>query len=177
MAIRFKKVVRNLVPGDTNSEKRVFPVVTYKYDTPIDLKTLSKAIAAKSVLGEGEVYNVLKYFCTYMQQYLLDGKYVNVDGFGCFYLALQGKGALNLEEFTTDVISGLRICFRASNDIRIHNGATTRTDGLHFIDVDKVNGDLDDSGTSSGEEGSGSDETTDGSSTVPDSDLDENPFG
>lgn len=147
MAIRFKKVERNLIPNDESSEKRFFPVVTYKYDNPVDLKAMSKEIAAQSVLGEGDVYNVLKYFCSLLQKDLLAGKLVNIDGLGCFYLSLQGKGATSAEEFTTDVITGLRICFRASNEIRIHNGATTRTDGLTFIDVDKVNGNAASSGS------------------------------
>lgn len=151
MAIRFKKVERNLIPNDESSEKRFFPIVTYKYDNPVSLKEFSKEIASQSILGEGEVYNALKYFCALLQKTLLAGKLVNVDGLGCFYLSLQGKGAVSAETFTTDVISGLRICFRASKDIRIHNGATTRTDGLTFIDVDKVNGE-----TSGGGSGSGS---------------------
>ena len=157
MAIRFRKVERNLIPNDESSEKRVFPIVTYKYDKAVDLKEFSKEIAGQSILGEGEVYNALKYFRTLLQKTLLSGKLVNIDGLGCFYLSLQGKGAKTAEEFTTGDISGLRICFRASNDIRIHNGATTRTDGLSFLDVDKVNGEESDNGSGGGS-GSGSGE-------------------
>ena len=157
MAIRFRKVERLLIPSDSKSEKRVFPIVTYKYDKAVDLKEFSKEIAGQSILGEGEVYNALKYFRTLLQKTLLSGKLVNIDGLGCFYLSLQGKGAKTVEEFTTGDISGLRICFRASNDIRIHNGATTRTDGLSFLDVDKVNGEESGNGSGGGS-GSGSGE-------------------
>lgn len=139
MTIRYHKIKRRLVPSDETSEMRVFPVVTYKYGKAADLKEVAKKIAKQSILGEGEVYNMLKYFCSLLQEVLLEGRQVNIDGLGYFSLALQGQGAESEEKFTTNDITGLRICFRAHNDIRIHNGATTRTDGLDFLDVDKIN--------------------------------------
>ena len=139
MTIRYHKIKRRLVPSDELSEMRVFPVVTYKYGKAADLKEVAKKIAKQSILGEGEVYNMLKYFCSLLQEVLLEGRQVNIDGLGYFSLALQGQGAESEEKFTTNDITGLRICFRAHNDIRIHNGATTRTDGLNFLDVDKIN--------------------------------------
>lgn len=139
MTIRYHKIKRRLVPSDELSEMRVFPVVTYKYGKAADLKEIAKKIAKQSILGEGEVYNMLKYFCSLLQEILLEGRQVNIDGFGYFSLALQGKGVTDGDKLTTNDITGLRICFRAHNDIRIHNGATTRTDGLNFLDVDKIN--------------------------------------
>lgn len=162
MTIRYHKIKRRLVPSDETSEMRVFPVVTYKYGKAADLKEVAKKIAKQSILGEGEVYNMLKYFCSMLQDILLEGRQVNIDGLGYFSLALQGQGAVSAEEFTTNDISGLRICFRAHNDIRIHNGATTRTDGLDFLDVDKVNGE-----TTSGTDDTGSDGEDGGQSGNP----------
>ena len=138
MSIRFRKIRRKLNPMDQNSEERVFPVVTYKYDRPATLPELSTKIGKQSVLGKGEVYNVLLYFCSLLQDTLLSGRQVNIEGLGYFFLSLQGKGAESEEDFTTNDITGIRICFRAHNDIRIHNGATTRTEGLEFLDVDNV---------------------------------------
>lgn len=138
MSIRFRKIKRKLNPLDVNSEERVFPVVTYKYDRAATLSEFAAKIAQQSVLGKGEVYNVLIYFCSLLQDTLLAGRQVNVEGFGYFFLALQGKGAQSVEDFTTNDITGIRICFRAHNDIRIHNGVTTRTEGLEFLDVDNV---------------------------------------
>lgn len=162
MTIRYHKIKRRLVPSDEKSEMRVFPVVTYKYGKAADLKEVAKKIAKQSILGEGEVYNMLKYFCSLLQDILLEGRQVNIDGFGYFSLPLQGQGAENVEAFTTNDITGLRICFRAHNDIRIHNGATTRTDGLDFLDVDKVNGE-----TTSGTDDTGSDGEDSGQSGNP----------
>ena len=138
MTIRYRKIKRKLNPTDSNSEMRVFPVVTYKYARAVTLSEFAKKIAKQSILGEGEVYNNLKYFCSLLQEILLEGKQVNIDGLGYFFLALQGNGAESEEEFTTNDITGIRICFRAHNNIRIHNGATTRTEGLDFLDVDKI---------------------------------------
>ena len=138
MSIRFRKIRRKLNPLEKNSEERVFPVVTYKYDNAATLSELATKIAQQSVLGKGEVYNVLIYFCSHLQDTLLSGRQVNVEGLGYFFLALQGKGAKSEKDFTTNDITGIRICFRAHNDIRIHNGATTRTEGLEFLDVDNV---------------------------------------
>lgn len=157
MTIRYHKIKRRLVPSDESSEIRVFPVVTYKYGKAADLKEIAKKIAKQSILGEGEVYNMLSYFCSLLQEILLDGRQINIDGFGYFTLALQGQGAESVEAFTTNDITGLRICFRAHNDIRIHNGTTTRTDGLSFLDVDKVNGEItsgtDETGPAGGNDG------------------------
>ena len=105
---------------------------------------------------------MLKYFCSLLQEVLLEGRQVNIHGLGYFSLALQGQGADSEEKFTTNDITGLRICFRAHNDIRIHNGATTRTDGLDFLDVDKVNGE-----TTSGTDDTGSDGEDGGQSGNP----------
>ena len=158
MSIRFRKIRRKLNPMDQNSEERVFPVVTYKYDRPATLPELSTKIGKQSVLGKGEVYNVLLYFCSLLQDTLLSGRQVNIEGLGYFFLSLQGKGAESEEDFTTNDITGIRICFRAHNDIRIHNGATTRTEGLEFLDVDNV------------KHGSGT--GNDGTTEEPDTDID-----
>ena len=70
MTIRYHKIKRRLVPSDESSEIRVFPVVTYKYGKAADLKEIAKKIAKQSILGEGEVYNMLSYFCSLLQETL-----------------------------------------------------------------------------------------------------------
>ena len=73
---------------------------------------------------------------------------VNIEGLGYFFLAAQSKGAAKMEDFTAQDITGLRICFRANNDIRLHTGAATRSDGLKLKDVDRINaGDEEDDGS------------------------------
>ena len=105
MTIRYHKIKRRLVPSDETSEMRVFPVVTYKYGKAADLKEVAKKIAKQSILGEGEVYNMLKYFCSMLQDILLEGRQVNIDGLGYFSLAPFSR--LSMQE----MMSSLSPCF------------------------------------------------------------------
>lgn len=79
-------------------------------------------------------------------------------GIGYFYLSAQSKGTDKPEDFTANDISGLRICFRANKDIRLNAGtASTRTVGLMFKDLDKLNDDGTDAPSGGGDDGEGED--------------------
>lgn len=138
MAIRFKRVTRLSDPTDKDSVKKTYPVISYKYDTPATLKEVAKEISSNAGVSEGEAISVLKDFRTLLRKILLSGRSVNIDGIGYFYLAASSKGAEKPEDFTQQDISGLRICFRANKDIRLNTGTTTRTDGLTFKDLDRI---------------------------------------
>lgn len=139
MAIRFRKISRYCDPTNKALGKKVYPVISYQYDTSANLKEFAKEISAMSGVSEGGTNSVLKDFRTLMKKTLLSGRSVNIDGFGYFYLAAQSKGTQKAEDFTSADIQGLRICFRANSDIRLFTGATTRTDGLTFKDLDRIN--------------------------------------
>ncbi|WP_455585190.1 HU family DNA-binding protein [Bacteroides sp.] len=157
MAIRFKRVSRLSDPTDKDSVKRTYPIISYKYDTSATLKEVAKEISGNSGVSEGETYSVLKDFRSLLRKTLLSGRSVNIDGIGYFFLSAQSKGTDKPEDFTANDITGLRICFRANKDIRLNAGsASTRTDGLVFKDVDKLNNDGTDA-PSGGEEGEGED--------------------
>lgn len=140
MAIRFKRVTRLSDPTNKDSVKKTYPSISYKYDTPATLKEVAKEISGSSGVSEGETISVLKDFRTLLRKHLLSGRSVNIEGIGYFFLAAQSKGTEKPEDFTQQDITGLRICFRANNDIRLNTGLTTRTDGLVFKDLDKLNG-------------------------------------
>ena len=153
MAIRFKRILRFSDPTDKSSVKRTYPIISYKYDTAATLKEVAQEISGNSGVSEGETISVLKDFRTLLRKTLLTGRSVNIDGIGYFYLSAQSKGTDKPE---ASDITGLRICFRANRDIRINAGASsTRTDGLAFKDLDRINDDG--SGTPSGGEGEGED--------------------
>ena len=69
---------------------------------------------------------------------MLSGRSVNIDGLGFFYLSAKSKGTEKAEDFTANDITGLRICFRANSDIRLVATGATRSDGLSFKDVDRI---------------------------------------
>lgn len=154
MAIRFKRVTRLSDPTDKSSVKRTYPIISYKYDTSATLKEVAKEINGSAGVSEGETISVLKDFRTLLRKILLSGRSVNIDGIGYFYLAAQSKGTDKPEDFTANDISGLRICFRANRDIRISAGtASTRTDGLTFKDLDRLNDEITDAPAGGGGEG------------------------
>lgn len=87
---------------------------------------------------------------------MLSGRSVNIDGLGYFYLAAKSKGTEKAEDFTANDITGLRICFRANSDIRLVAAGATRSDGLSFKDVDRIQGGSiggDNSGNGGGSDG------------------------
>lgn len=158
MAIRFKRVSRFSDPTDKNSVKRTYPIISYKYDNPATLNEVAKEISGSAGVSEGETISVLKDFRTLMRKILLSGRSVNIDGIGYFYLSAQSKGTDKPEDFTANDISGLRICFRANKDIRLNAGtAATRTSGLVFKDLDKLNDDGTDAPSGGGDGGEGED--------------------
>lgn len=152
--ILFKKVERLGTPGDKDSAKKTYPVITYKYSNPATLKEFAKEISTTSGVSEGDVYSVLKDFRKLLNKTLVSGRSANIEGLGYFYLSALSKGKEVREDFTAADIYGLRICFRANNDIRLYTGTSTRTDGLVLKDVDRINTPEGDNG---GGEGGGGD--------------------
>ena len=140
MAIRFRRVSRLCDPTNKEAGKKVYPVISYQYDTSATLDEFAKEIASASGVSEGETISVLKDFRTLLRKLLLSGRSVNIDGLGYFYLAAKSKGADKAEDFTANDITGLRICFRANSDIRLVAAGATRSEGLSFKDVDRIQG-------------------------------------
>lgn len=137
--ILFKKVEHPADPTNKDLGNRTYPVIVYKYSNAATLKEIAKMISTHSGLSQGTSQNTLKDFCTYLKEILLSGRALNIDGLGYFYLAAQSKGTEKRGDFTAADITGLRICFRANNDIRLHTAAGTRTEGLTLKDVDRLN--------------------------------------
>lgn len=139
MAILFRKIIRPVDLTDKESAKKTYPQITYQYSNACTLEEIALEISQNSGVSEGESFSVIKDFRTILKKKLIDGRIVNINGLGYFYLAAQSKGTNLAEDFTSVDITGLRICFRANKDIRLNTGSTTRTEGLSLKDVDKVN--------------------------------------
>ena len=139
MAIRFRRVSRLCDPTNKELGKKVYPVISYQYDTSATLTEIAKEISSNSGVSEGETISVLKDFRTLLRKTLLAGRSVNIEGLGYFFLSAQSKGTEKAEDFTSADIQGLRICFRANSDIRLSTGTSTRSDGLKFKDLDHIN--------------------------------------
>ena len=116
MAIRFRRVSRLCDPTNKEAGKKVYPVISYQYDTSATLDEFAKEIASASGVSEGETISVLKDFRTLLRKTLLGGRSVNIAGLGYFYLSAQSKGTEKAEDFTIANISGLRICLLYTSD-------------------------------------------------------------
>ncbi len=157
MAIRFRRVSRLFDLRKPDAGKKFFAQLVYKYDNPATLKEVANEISTQSGVSEGETISVLKDFRTLLKKILLSGRSVNIDGLGYFFLAASSSGTDKFDDFTVSNIEGLRICFRANNDIRIHTSGTTRSDGLTFKDLDHLSSSDSPSDDNSGS-GNGGDE-------------------
>ena len=92
MAIRFRRVSRLCDPTNKEAGKKVYPVISYQYDTSATLDEFAKEIASASGVSEGETISVLKDFRTLLRKTLLGGRSVNIAGLGYFYLSAKAKG-------------------------------------------------------------------------------------
>ena len=106
MAIRFKRVQRLCDPTNKEAGKKVYPVISYQYDTSATLDEFAKEISSTSGVSEGETISVLKDFRTLLRKTLLSGRSVNIKGLGYFFLSAQSKGTEKAENFTVSDISG-----------------------------------------------------------------------
>ena len=74
MAIRFRRVSRLCDPTNKEAGKKVYPVISYQYDTSATLDEFAKEIASASGVSEGETISVLKDFRTLLRKTLLGGR-------------------------------------------------------------------------------------------------------
>ena len=91
MAIRFKRVQRLCDPTNKEAGKKVYPVISYQYDTSATLDEFAKEISSTSGVSEGETISVLKDFRTLLRKTLLSGRSVNIKGLGYFSFQLKAK--------------------------------------------------------------------------------------
>ena len=67
MAIRFRRVSRLCDPTNKKLGKKVYPVISYQYDTSATLTEIAKEISSNSGVSEGETISVLKDFRTLLR--------------------------------------------------------------------------------------------------------------
>ena len=84
----------------------------------ISQKDISEDIVGLSSLSRGDVSNVIDNLLETVPKYLLLGKSVNLSGLGTFRLSFSSAGADSAEDFKTNMISGARIIFRPSVELK-----------------------------------------------------------
>lgn len=68
MAIRFRRVQRLCDPTNKDLGKKVYPSISYQYDTPATLEEFAKEISITSGTSEGTSFSVLKDFRTLLRK-------------------------------------------------------------------------------------------------------------
>ena len=78
----------------------------------LDLDDLCDHIASHGTIFTADVVaGTVKKFVQCIQELLLEGKKVKLDGIGTFYLSLKTEGADVMEEFTMGNVKGVRLRF------------------------------------------------------------------
>ena len=93
------------------------------YASPINAgkvsqKNISEDIVALSSLSRGDVSSVIENLLDTVPKYLLMGKSVNLGGLGTFRLSFSSKGVDAPQEFNTNMISGVKVIFTPSSELR-----------------------------------------------------------
>jgi predicted histone-like DNA-binding protein len=101
------------------------------YATPVnDGKVSQQAIALDIVnlssLSRGDVGNVINCLIDTVPKYLLMGKSVNLGDLGTLRVSFSSKGVEDPKDFTVDKISGVRIVFTPSVELK------RQLDRIHF---------------------------------------------
>jgi len=93
------------------------------YATPVNAgktsqRDISNDIVALSSLTRGDVSNVIDNLIDTVPKYLLMGKSVSLGDLGTFRLSFSSKGVDDPKEFNTNMISGAKIIFTPSSELR-----------------------------------------------------------
>ena len=105
---------RNLQQPDAPQKWYASPVNAGK----VSQKDISNDIVALSSLSRGDVSNVIDSLLDTLPKYLLMGKSVSLGDLGTFRLSFSSKGADTPESFNTSLISGAKIIFTPSSELR-----------------------------------------------------------
>ena len=101
--------------------KKVYPVISYQYDTSATLDEFAKEISSTSGVSEGETISVLKDFRTLLRKTLLSGRSVNIKGLGYFFLSAQSKGTEKAEDFTVSDSNSYRYSsYSFQRPVKVH---------------------------------------------------------
>ena len=84
----------------------------------VSQKEIAGEIVGLSSLARGDVSNVIDSLLDTVPKYLLMGKSINLGGLGTVRLSFSSKGVEDPETFNTNLISGLKVIFTPSSELR-----------------------------------------------------------
>ncbi|MDR1224245.1 MAG: DNA-binding protein [Tannerella sp.] len=110
------KLVRRQNPQDRENTGKLY--ATPIYDGRVAQNEIAVDIVNLSSLARGDVGNVINNLIDTVPKYLVMGKSVNPGELGSFRIPFSSEGVDDPKDFTVDKISGVRIVFTPSVELR-----------------------------------------------------------
>jgi predicted histone-like DNA-binding protein len=110
------KLVERKNPQDWESQGKWY--ATPIYDGKVAQREISEDIVNLSSLARGDVGNVINSVIDTVPKYLVMGKSVNLGELGTFRVSFSSEGVEDPKTFTVDKISGVRVLFTPSAELR-----------------------------------------------------------
>ena len=118
------KLVRRKNPQDRENPGKWYAAPIN--DGKVSQQEISADIVNLSSLSRGDVANVINSLIDTIPKYLIMNRSVNLGDLGTFRISFTSEGVENPEDFTVDKISGIRILFVPSTELR------RKLENLHF---------------------------------------------
>ncbi|MGL5730854.1 MAG: HU family DNA-binding protein [Bacteroidales bacterium] len=114
MAIKYVLVERPN-PQDRNAPKKFYANAVVRGS--MGLEGLAERIAGSSTASKGDIMLVLTALGEQLQQLMMEGYSVKVDGLGTFRVTINGIGSDTPEEFSSSLIRKFSIRYRPEVDL------------------------------------------------------------
>jgi predicted histone-like DNA-binding protein len=110
------KLVRRKNPQDPEDPGKLYAMPIY--DGRVAQNDISVDIVNLSSLARGDVGNVINSLIDTVPKYLVMGKSVNLGELGSFRISFSSEGVEDAKDFIVDKISGVRVVFIPSAELR-----------------------------------------------------------
>ncbi|MDR1272970.1 MAG: DNA-binding protein [Odoribacteraceae bacterium] len=111
-------------PQDPQAEPKLYAIPVN--EGKVSQQEVAADIVNLSSLARGDVGNVISSLIDTVPKYLLMGKSVNLGELGTFRISFSSEGVEKPGDFTVDKISGVRIVFTPSVELK------RKLAGIHF---------------------------------------------
>lgn len=94
------------------------PKTVQRRGMPVVEREIAENLAANSSLTPGDVLSTFAQLPAQIARQLKNGRTVNIQGLGTFYLSIKSEGVEKIEDCKPSTIKSVRICFRADEKLK-----------------------------------------------------------
>lgn len=126
MAIKYRLVQREN-PQDREAPKKWYAQAESK--DLLSMKSLSRRISRQTTASRADVNLVITALMEEMEEQLVSGNSLKLEGIGTFYMTLNGIGTETVEEYSSNLVRKKYIRFRADKELldNINRAALVRS--------------------------------------------------